>query len=254
MRAPQLQGHLVNDMKFYDMHVKSNFSTGTSSVMELARFAKELGFAGITICDKFESVEKLRLAKDEMKNAEREIGIEIYPGVSIEAANPIDMKQMLSKVREHALIVAVSGGSYAMNRAACEDSRVDILFHPELGRNDSGLDAICMNAAAANNVAIGIDFRNILYSFRRSRGTLLANLATVLKLAEHSKVRVVVCSGANSIWEMRDPRELISIVNVLGMELGKSFQCLSDIPSAMVEANKKKLMGTTVTEGVDVIG
>jgi RNase P/RNase MRP subunit p30 len=53
---------------------------------------------------------------------------------------------------------------------------------------------------------------------------------------------------------MRDPRELISIVNVLGMELGKSFQCLSDIPSAMIETNKKKLMGTTVTEGVDVIG
>ncbi|MEM5804580.1 MAG: RNase P subunit p30 family protein [Candidatus Aenigmatarchaeota archaeon] len=241
-------------MKFYDMHVRSNFSIGTSSIMELARFAKELGFAGIAVCDKFESVEKLRIAKDEMKRAEREIGIEIYPGVTIEASNPMELKQMIAKAREHALVVAVSGGAYAINRAACEDSRVDILIHPEAGRNDCGLDEVCMKAAAANGVAMGVDFRTILYSFRKGRGGLLANIATMLRLAEHFKVRVVVCSGSQSIWDMRDPRELISIVNVLGLDFGKSFQCLSDIPASITEANRKKLMGATITEGVDVVG
>ncbi|MFQ6009846.1 MAG: ribonuclease P protein component 3 [Candidatus Aenigmatarchaeota archaeon] len=241
-------------MKFYDLHVQSNLSTGTSSIIELAMFAEQLGFSGIVICDKFESLEKIREMKEHIEKAKKEVDIEIYPGVEIEAKNPLELKQLLSRVREHVLVVAVHGGSYAINRAACEDSRVDVLCHPELGRIDSGLDAVCMKASAANDVAIQVNFRNILYSYRRSRSALLANMAMNVRLANELNAKTIICSAAQAKWDMRDPRELISIMNVLGTELSKAFYSLSDVPAGIIEKNTKKLMGKTVTEGVEVIG
>ena len=241
-------------MKFYDLHVQSNLSTGTSSILELAKFAENLGFSGIVICDKFESVDKIREMKDHIEQAKKEVDIDIYPGIEIEAENPLELKKLLSRVRDHVLVVAVHGGKYAINRAACEDSRVDILCHPELGRNDSGLDAVCMKAAAANDVAIQVSFRTILYSYRRSRSSLLSKMATNIKLANDMKARIVICSGAQAKWDMRDPRELISIMNVLGTELSRAFSTLSDVPGAIIEKNKKKLMGRKITEGVELVG
>ena len=52
-------------MRFYDLDMKSNFSVGTSSIKELAEFAKKLGYAGIAICDNFQGFEKTQVLDTE---------------------------------------------------------------------------------------------------------------------------------------------------------------------------------------------
>jgi len=238
-------------MKFYDLHIQTNLSSGESSVEQIIDFAKRLGYSGIAICDNYQGPEKLNELKNEINKIETDL--EVYPGVNIQAKDVNQLKEIISKVREKVHIVIVSGGDYSINRAACEDPRVDILAHPELARMDSGLDEPSLNAATQNNVAIQLNFREILYNFRKPRSYILNHIAKNINLCNHFRTPVIFCSGAQSIWDLRSPRELISIANVLGMELGKAFASVTSIPQEIIEENKKTLEGTKITEGVEVV-
>lgn len=238
-------------MKFYDLHIQSNLSTGENSIEQIIDFAKKLGYSGIAICDNYQGSEKLNELKKVLSEVQSDL--EIYAGVNIQAKDVSQLKEIISKVREKVHIIIVSGGDYSINRAACEDSRIDILAHPELGRIDSGLDEPSLRAATANNVSIQLNFREILYNFRKSRSYVLNHIRKNINLCNHFRTPVVFCSGAQSIWDMRNPRELISIANVLEMELGKAFASVTSVPKEIIEGNKKTLEGTKITEGVEVV-
>ena len=222
-------------MRFYDLDMKSNFSVGTSSIKELAEFAKKLGYAGIAICDNFQGFEKLRQQKAEIEQIK---DIQILLGVEIQPRTKEELKQLVEQVRPEVSVLCVHGGDYQINRAACEDSRVDILAHPELGRIDNGLDEACLNAAAKNSVAIQINFREILYSYRKPRSYIFGHIATNIRLCTELNAPLIICSGAQSIWDMRDPRELIAIANVLGLELSRAFFSVMNIPEQIIERRK----------------
>jgi ribonuclease P/MRP protein subunit RPP1 len=240
-------------MKFIDMDVQSKVSTGSSSAEELARFAEELGFSAIVIADIWAGLEKFTAAREEIDKASKSVGIEVIQGVKIVAANANEMKHMIDKVREKTAVVMVAGGNYQINRAACEYSKVDLLCHPALGRTDNGLDEVCLNAAAANNVAIELNFREVLYSYRRQRSIILANMAENIKLCESLRVPLVTASGAQSTDDLRDPRELIAVINVLGLELSNAFATASDVPGRIIDVNRRKLLDKITAEGVEKV-
>jgi ribonuclease P/MRP protein subunit RPP1 len=237
-------------MKFYDLFVQSDLSGGESSLQQLVDFAKKLGYSGIAVCDNYQGVDKLEELKKRI--SELKTDIEVYSGVNIIPTSVIEMKELVSKVRERVNLVVVSGSDYSVNRAACDDSRIDILMHPELGRPDSGLDEPSLEAATQNNVAIGISFREILFNFRKPRAYILNHIAKNLMLCDHFRTPLVVCSCAQSVWGMRNPREFVSLVNVLGLDIGKAFASTTSTPQSIVEGNKKTLEGDKITEGVEV--
>ncbi len=238
-------------MKFYDLHIQSNLSSGENSVEQIVDFAKKLGYSGIAVCDNYQGLEKLNKLKNDIEKLKTDI--DVYSGVKIQAEDVNELKDLISKVREKVMIVIVSGGNYSINRAACRDPRVDILSHPEFGRIDSGLDQPCLNLATQNNVAIEINFREILHSFRRPRSYILNHITKNIKLCNHFRTPMIICSGAQSIWEMRNPRDLISIANSLGMEIGKAFLSMSSVPLDIIRGSQKTLEGKKITEGVEIV-
>jgi ribonuclease P/MRP protein subunit RPP1 len=206
------------------------------------------------INDDFESVNKLEEIKKEIEQLDTDL--EVYLGVTIDMENSkniSDLKNIISKVREKALIVTVAGGNYNINRTACEDSRVDVLTHPGLGRTEGGLDEPILKAANVNDVTIEINFREILNSFRKPRSYILNHIASNIRLCDHFRVQMVVSSSAKSIWEMRPPREMVSMANSLGLDLGKAFAAVTSLPQEIIEKNKKTLEGDRITKGVEIV-
>jgi ribonuclease P/MRP protein subunit RPP1 len=240
-------------MKFVDIDVQSKVSTGSSTAEELAKFAEELGFSSIVVSDVWAGPEKFAEAKVAIDEAAKNVGIEVIQGVKIVAANANELRHLVDRAREKASVVAVAGGSYQINRAACEYSKVDLLCHPSLGRTDCGLDEVCLNAARENNVAVELNFREVLHSYRRMRSLILLNMASNIKLCEELRVPLVVASGAQTVEDMRDPRELISIANILGLELSKAFGTVSDVPLSIIDVNRRKLLDKITTEGVEIV-
>ncbi len=221
-------------MQFYDLHVHSTLSIGEDSAEDMAGMARRLGLSGIGV---------VRYYSEKMQPLPKVEGIDIVSSVIIKSQTPEAMRKAVSDVRRRCDIVMVHGGDYWMNRAACENSMVDVLCHPELGRRDSGLDHICAKAAKENGVALEINFREILESHKRSRSFVLSSMKKNVRLFSKYGAGTVVTSSAVTRWGMRAGRELASIASLLGMELGNAIEAASSVPEGIVKLNREKIAG-----------
>ena len=209
-------------MEYYDLHVDIENIEGAINM------AKKIGFNGIALTTQI--LEK-----------KPEINIDLVSCIMIKARNKDELKKEIEKNRERFEILMVYGGEYEINRAACEDSKVDLLCHPEKNRNDSGLDHVCVKAAAENNVAIEINFNEVLNA--RNRPKILSFLQRNIFLCKKYNTKVVTTSGAKSIWEIRAPRELAALTYLLGHDLKSAIDSISIIPKDIVDINREKLSG-----------
>lgn len=239
--------------KYYDLHIHTNQSSGANSVEEMAQAAEKFGWNGIAICDHFQDMQKFKQQQNAIREAMKSSNIEIFSGTEIQPKNQNEIGRLVSKIREQVQIIAVHGGDYNINRAACQNPKVDILAHPELGRTDNGLDEFCLAQARDNNVAIQVNFREILEGYRKPRVFILSHIGENIRLAREMRAPVVACSAAQSVWDIRDPRALASIANVLGMELGDAINTVSEIPEKIVETNRAKLSGKEPVKGVEIV-
>ena len=231
-------------MPFYDMHVHTNLSIGEDPVEEMANFAKRLGLSGIAIVRYYTHQKLSELPKID--------SIELINAAMIKPNSAEELASLAGKIRNEVEMLIVHGGDYDVNRAACENSMVDILAHPELGRKDSGLDHICAKAARENNVAVEVNFREVLESYKKRRVFVLSAIKRNIKLCRNYDVKIITTSGAVNRWGLRSGRELAAISNLLGMDLGIAIDSVSTVPEEILRVNREKLAGTR-WEGVSVV-
>ena len=228
----------------------SGFSGGESSIEQLASVAKELGYTGICFSEYFQNEKRLKELKEGISKVGKKVGIEIYLG--FEARNSKELHHLVN-LRRMFDVLLVNGGDLEMNRLACETPEVDILTHPENRRNDSGLNHVLLKEAAKNNVAIEINFREILLSTQRTRSMVMKFLAQNITLAKKFHAPIILCSGAISHWELKSPEVLISMANQLGLELKEAKKCLSEIPENIINQGKERQSDKWIMPGVRVV-
>lgn len=236
-------------MRYFDMHLHSAFSEGTSSIEQLASTAKNLRYSGICFAEYFKSLDQIKKLYEEIEKVKQKVGIEISLG--FEAKNPKELMKLVN-VRRKFDVLLVNGGDLKLNRLACETPEVDILTHPEYERIDSGMNHVLMKEAAKNNVAIEVNFREILITSKNTRSKVLHNIEQNIRLAKKYKTPIILCSGAISHFELRSPECLISMANQLGLELNESYRCLSDVPEKVLKQSKERRSEKFVMPGVKI--
>ena len=245
-------------MPSYDLHTHSKLTIGENTVEEMSSMANKLGFSGIGIVRYSNNIIDLPNVEvsphisgkvSEILNSQKLENIDIISCVEIQTKNVEELDKEIKRVRNKSEIVIVSGGDYDINRAACENSMVDILAHPELDRKDSGLDYVCIRSAKENNVAIELHFKSFLESFKRKRTNILNKMGKNVKLCNKYNAKIIVSSGAITKWGMRSGREMSALAKILGMELGQAISTTTSVPEEMVKKNREKLSGKRI-EGV----
>ncbi|MDI6655511.1 MAG: RNase P subunit p30 family protein [Candidatus Hydrothermarchaeota archaeon] len=201
-------------MKFIDLHVHSNLSSGRDSPAEMLEHAKKLGIE-IGLCDG--------------KRGGYISGVEIRAGLE-------DFKNSLSKALLDYTIV--HGGDYDINRLAASSSRVDILAHPDLGRKDSGLDAVLARKAAENSVAIEVNLGSIIKSGGSSRAHALKNIRRNLMLSRKYKFDLVAASGAKSRLELRSADGVSELLKLIGFTEEEALSAMGKIPEKILNRRR----------------
>lgn len=237
-------------MNYFDMHVHSAFSGGESSLEQLASTAKQLGYKGICFAEYYKGEEQIKKLQEEIEKVKQKVGIEIYLG--FEARNLKELAVLRERRRRFDVLLA-RGGDLRLTREACETPEVDILTHPEYERQDSGLDHVSAKLAAKNNVAIEINFREILVSSKRTRSIILKNMSNNVKLAKKFRAPIIACSGSLSHWDICDPQCLVSFVSLLGLGLNEAKATVSKIPENIVKKIKERKDRRWVSPGVKVV-
>jgi len=181
----------------------------------------------------------LRKTSGEIKQLSDELGWSVtnceFNTVFIEASDWGDLKKKIGQNREDAEVLVFKGGDAKLNRKAAEDSRIDILLHPERGRKDSGIDHVISEAAVKNNVAIGFDLQQLMKDSKEQTHVLTAWRRN-LKLCEKYNVPYIVTSGAGDKLELRAPRELAAIIKSLGF---KGNRAVSKYPRKIIERSRR---------------
>lgn len=224
---------------FYDLGVHAH-PEGGSTVSRLALAAKEGGYAGICVANHSDFFLEVKGLAGE--------GPEVIQGVEVVAKNANDLRKQVDRFRGKARVLAIHGGEPAINRAACEDERVDILMHPPDGKT-SGINHVLAKLAADKHVAIGFELGPLICNKGGSRVRALSNYRTNLALVKKYAVPYVIVSGAMSIYDMRDVRAAAALCKLFGMGEKDAVKGLSFYPAEIL---RRRSPGY-IMEGVELV-
>lgn len=180
----------------------------------------------------------IRERSDEVVTKMGELGWETNPEldtVFLEADNWGKLKRKIGRNRDQADVLVFRGGDEELNRKAAEDSRVDVLLHPEKGRKDSGFNHVIAKEASRNGVALGLDFR-MLDTSKKTRSHIFRHWQRNLKLCEKHDVLYLITSSADGKYGLRSPRDLASVIDSLG---NNGRKAVSDHPEEIIRRSDK---------------
>jgi ribonuclease P/MRP protein subunit RPP1 len=221
---------------FFDFHVHN---------IQLADEAKRLGYNGIAIIQSSKNYNK----QDNIDQSNPDFNI--FSGVEIYAKNPEDLRKKVQKFREHSDVVIVNGGDLKINRAACEDPRVDILAHPYKNRRDSGINHILAKKASENNVAVELSINQVIKTRLSFRAKILSQFRQILKLQRKFKFPLIITSNAYSIYDLRTPEDITAFAGCLEMAPDEIMSSLSKNPMNIIK--RSKIRKNVIVKGARII-
>ncbi len=175
---------------------------------EFIAIAERLGYKGLLFLYPFNDF--LEKQKNNFKSK-----IKIKLGI---LADDRSINKIKNKVKD--VFVAVK--SSENDREIIESGKADIVFSfGEDTRRDfihqraSGLNHVLCKFAKENKVAIGFSFNSILRA--RNRSQLMGRISQNIKLCRKYKVKTTTASFSENPFEMRVPKDLMSLFVVLGM-------------------------------------
>jgi ribonuclease P/MRP protein subunit RPP1 len=226
---------------FFDLHVHGN--------QNLIKEAERLGYAGIAVTRYFEEYNPD--FSREFDYLTESSSIVLKKCVEISCKNPEDLKKKVQKTRKKADIQIVRGGDLKVNRAACEDQRVDILSQPYRSRRDTGINHILARKAAINSVAIEINLKTLLKTNLRYRYRVISQFRHIVELHRKFKFPLIITSNANSKYDLRTPQDISALAKCFGMTFEESFDAISKTPMNIIETNNKR--DSFIVDGVRTV-
>lgn len=215
---------------------------GNSTVSRMARDAARYGYDGIVVRNHGDR----RAAYDSERITAR-YDIDIVSGIEIRAESPEQASGYLGNYRPKHVVLAIHGGTSAMNRFAVEQERVDVLAHPMAGRGD--VDDVLVRTAAENDVRIEIDLGPVLRTEGGRRVRALSNLRKLREIVFQYDAPYVVTAGPRSHLQFRTPRELAAVGEAIGFGADAIREGLAEW-GRLAERNRERLDESFVAPGV----
>jgi ribonuclease P/MRP protein subunit RPP1 len=217
---------------------------GDATVARLAATASEYGFDGVVVRNHGD-------ARAEYDAAEiaRTYGIDVVEGVEIRAEDPSRASGYVGSHRGSATVVAVHGGTNALNRFAAEQPSVDVLAHPMAGEGD--VNHVIAKTAADNGVRIELSLGPVLRSEGGRRVQALRDLRKLWELVSEYDTPYVVSADPTSHLQLRAPRELAALGDVVGIG-ADAVEAGLDEWRALAERNRHRVSDAFVEPGVTV--
>ena len=226
---------------YFDFHLKPN-----ESINKLLEESQRLGFTGVAVVQSSKTFDKNLI--NDLKDFQENFNMGVYSGVEIIAKNGNDLKKKISSFRKKVDVLMVQGGQVKINRAACEDPRIDIISQPYKKRRDCGLNHVLSKEAAKNEVAVEINLSSILQSHYSHRSKIFTHFRDILKLHRKFSFPLIITSGATSIYDLRKSRDIIRLTQCFGMNKLESIHAMSSVPTTIL--NRSKIRQDIVVSGV----
>ena len=184
---------------------------GSSTVSRLALTASEYGYDGVVVRNHGDNPASYDPA------AVREThDVDVVTGVEVRASDPSRASGFVGSHRTDATDVAVHGGDPEINRFAVEQPAVDVLAHPTAGEGE--FNHVLAREAADNGVRVEVSLRPVLRREGGRRVRALRDLRKLWEILDHYGTPYVVSADPHSHLQLRAPRELQALGDVVGID------------------------------------
>jgi len=237
--------------KFIDFHVKHSVED-TEGLKRILELMVELGFSAVTLTF---SVKDERRKIEESKDLCLRAGLDMVSRVDLNPKSPRELLEALRSVRRRFEIVAVLCSSKAVARQAAKDRRVDVLNFPvePSKRAMLSFDRAEANLASQAFAAYEVNFSDVFRLRGVKRAKLVSIISREVETAKKFGIPIIISSGAETIYEVKSPRDLASISALIGLDQKTSLEAVSKTPLSIVERNREKLSQSYVAPGVKVV-
>ncbi len=226
---------------FFDLHFHGNEN--------VIREAERLGYAGLGLTRYFEDCNEEFIREFDILNDSSNIIIKKC--IEISCKNPEDLRKKVQKSRKNSDILMVRGGDLKVNRAACEDQRVDILSQPYRSRRDTGLNHVLARKAAENSVAIELNLKILFKTNLRYRYRVISQFRHIIELQRKFKFPLIITTNANSKYDLRSPQDIFALARCFQMTFEELFDAISETPKEIIETNNAR--DSFIVDGVKTV-
>ncbi|MDR1819023.1 MAG: ribonuclease P [Methanobrevibacter sp.] len=231
-------------MIFHDFHIRGK---NLQSDLELISEANRLGWNHINLVYDFNNFKDFDYRDDLIDNLPKNLTLDF----TLELSHN-EIRKNLTKFRRKFSFISVLGGDVKVNRLACENRFIDILSRPYSKRYDSGLNHVLVKEAIKNNVAIELCFSDILKSYSSYRSKILSSFRDIIKLYKKFEFPLVIGSGAESLFDIKSPKDLIAIFGSLGLNERDIENIFHVYPKNMIDfASERDKMAVLGVKEID---
>ncbi len=215
---------------------------GDSTVARLAKTAAEYGYDGLVVRNHGD--EPASFDPEEIGDT---YGLDVVTGVEVRDDDPSTASGYVGNHRPKHELVAVHGGNPAINRFAVEHAPVDVLAHPMA--RDGDVNHVLAKAAVENTVHLEVSLAPILRDAGGSRVRAIEDIRKLAELIDQFDAPYVVSSDATSHLQLRAPRELGAVGEVLGLD-SEWIEAGLAAWGRLAERNRSRLSDQFVKPGV----
>ena len=214
---------------------------GESTVARVAATAADYGYEGVVVRNHGDA--RADYDADRIREG---YGVDVVRGVEIRADDPSQASGYLGSYREDATVLALHGGSTELNRFAVHQERVDVLAHP---MREGDLNHVLVKAAKEHGVRLEVNLARVLRASGGRRVRALSDLRKLRELIDDCEAPYVVSADAASHLELRAPRELLAVGEVIGFDPEAIEAGLTEW-GRLAAANRERTSGAFVEPGV----
>ena len=177
----------------------------------------------------------------------RSAGIDVATRLNLKPKSKNDLLRDLRKHRNAYEIIAVQCDSSPISQVAVRDRRVDIVRFPRT----MGAKLFHLRLARICRAALEIDMTE-LTSRINSPATLFGLLRNI-QIAVEASIPVIGSTGASKPLNLRSPRDIASILHVIGLPINSALDSVSAVPVGIVQKNRLKLGQSQPEDGVRIL-
>jgi len=220
----------------YDLH---NFILTRNE--EQAKYLPQFGISGVSVIYEnsfdFAAFKKLK---------ERHLNLDLVSAVEVTANRKGEVKKAIDKFRNSVDLIIVNAQDNDAMRAAAENSSVDFISH-------AFVDQTSARECAENNVGLAFDVSDFLDAFGIRRATLISKLHFNLELARKYKIPILLVTGAQNVFGLRNPMQIIALAESFGFKHKEAVRAVMETPLEIVKRNRDKEKGIEVGDGVRIV-
>jgi ribonuclease P/MRP protein subunit RPP1 len=180
-------------------------------------------------------------------NSFKDAGIDVAKRLDL---RPRSREELLNSLRRHRSnydVVAVSCSTESVSRVAVRDRRVDVVQFPKQGPGSF------FRKNLANTCRAAVEFNVSELIQGQQHEVRLGRVRREIEIAAGASTSLVGCSGASNCFELRAPRDMAALLQMVGLSPEAAMASVSKVPLAIVKQNRLRTGPHQLEEGVRIV-